>query len=731
MTDSPELDQLIQNYEFDNEQFLKCIERENQLIKNFTRDIELTNLSVKRLQESVSQIDEDTKRVHKQYTLNRDNCASLKKTTKLLADHEDSLQKKLEANNEKYSDEMKERYKLLEHYQSVWEDFEKKYKSLKPAQILEKEMKNLTLAEKFLSNIQDEKQHVTKNMKENKLLTTQEVKGFICSIARVKTDSTKLKEKIKTLKANISEMKQVYLQNAEEAKRQSSLTTSGVTNVSTSPTVNVTSTTTTITTAASSVTNIKTSLQQSQLITTSFPPSNSVRSAGTKFSSPKLITKEEAKRQSSLTTSGVTNVSTSPTVNVTSTTTTITTAASSVTNIKTSLQQSQLITTSFPPSNSVRSAGTKFSSPKLITKEQVTNYANAQLLQPLAKRVNTPKYEELADMSRTTKYLPVSFSGVKPSCSSKSLPKSPSIGPRQLWAVPATIKSPSQNIYPKSLTVPAKTLQMPGPMPTFSLSSSSMDKLKKVSVPITVATTPKLSSMADEEHFQIQAPSQQLATFCSSPSMKNLQKQKMTSPLQPTLENVQQTSTPNEIEETALSKSENININQDAFQESTFDFNEHQRMLKKLHLSPGMPTMSHRPMFLQSDENQKQKPEASKATADSNFFLQSFFDKQDQNAESFGTSMFSQSKEDNNTDGQGIFSGFSQLSATEVDAPVEFRFSNSNEDVAPNQNGGNFFSFGADSFTSSNDQDSRNNFSFDFSVSSSLESANNPPFSLF
>ncbi|CAI9730966.1 Hypothetical predicted protein [Octopus vulgaris] len=594
MTDSPELDQLIQNYEFDNEQFLKCIERENQLIKNFTRDIELTNLSVKRLQESVSQIDEDTKRVHKQYTLNRDNCASLKKTTKLLADHEDSLQKKLEANNEKYSDEMKERYKLLEHYQSVWEDFEKKYKSLKPAQILEKEMKNLTLAEKFLSNIQDEKQHVTKNMKENKLLTTQEVKGFICSIflitltnirARVKTDSTKLKEKIKTLKANISEMKQVYLQNAEEAKRQSSLTTSGVTNVSTSPTVNVTSTTTTITTAASSVTNIKTSLQQSQLITTSFPPSNSVRSAGTKFSSPKLI-----------------------------------------------------------------------------TKEQVTNYANAQLLQPLAKRVNAPKYEELADMSRTTKYLPVSFSGVKPSCSSKSLPKSPSIGPRQLWAVPATIKSPSQNIYPKSLTVPAKTLQMPGPMPTFSLSSSSMDKLKKVSVPITVATTPKLSSMADEEHFQIQAPSQQLVTFCSSPSMKNLQKQKMTSPLQPTLENVQQTSTPNEIEETALSKSENININQDAFQESTFDFNEHQRMLKKLHLSPGMPAMSHRPMFLQSDENQKQKPEASKATADSNFFLQSFFDKQDQNAESFGTSMFSQSKEDNNTDGQGIFSGFSQLS---------------------------------------------------------------------
>ncbi|XP_014773044.1 uncharacterized protein LOC106871211 isoform X2 [Octopus bimaculoides] len=652
MTDSPELDQLIQNYEFDNEQFLKCIERENQLIKNFTRDIELTNLSVKRLQESVSQIDEDTKRVHKQYTLNRDNCASLKKTSKLLADHEDSLHKKLEVNEDKYSDEMKERYKLLEHYQSVWENFEKKYKSLKPAQILEKEMKNLTLAEKFLSNVQEEKQHLTKNMKENKLLTTQEVKGFICSIARVKTDSNNLKEKIKTLKEDISEMKQMYLQSAEESKKKSSPTTSGVINVRTPPTINVTSTTT------------------------------------------------------------------------------ITTAASSPANIKPSLQQSQQMTTSLPPSNPVRSTGMKFSSPKLISKE-VTNHTNAQLLQPLIKRVNAPKYEELADISRTTKYLPLSFSGVKPLCPSKSLPKSPGIGPRQLWAVPATTKSPSQNIYPKSLTVPTKNLQLPGPMSTFSLSSSSMDKLKKVAVPITVATTPKLSPMSDEEHFQIQAPSQQLATFCSSLSMKNLQKQKMTSPLQPTLENVQQTSTSNEIEETALSKSENSNISQDAFQESTFDFNEHQRILKKFHSSPGMPTMSNRPMFLQSDESKKQIPEAAKATPDSNFFLQSFFDKQDQNAESLGVSMFSQSKESNNTDGQSIFSGFSQLSATEVDTPVEFRFSNSNEDVASNQNGGNFFSFSADSFSSSNDQDSRNNFSFDFSVSSSIESANNPPFSLF
>lgn len=59
-------------------------------------------------------------------------------------------------------------------------------------------------------------------------------------------------------------------------------------------------------------------------------------------------------------------------------------------------------------------------------------------------------------------------------------------------------------------------------------------------------------------------------------------------------------------EETALSKSENSNISQDTFQEITFDFNEHQKMLKKLHSSPGMPAMLNRPMFLQSDESKKQ-----------------------------------------------------------------------------------------------------------------------------
>ena len=43
-------------------------------ILDFSRDIEMTKLSIMKLQESISEMDESTKRIHKQYIMNRDNC---------------------------------------------------------------------------------------------------------------------------------------------------------------------------------------------------------------------------------------------------------------------------------------------------------------------------------------------------------------------------------------------------------------------------------------------------------------------------------------------------------------------------------------------------------------------------------------------------------------------------------------------------------------------------------
>ncbi|GAB1606094.1 hypothetical protein Ahia01_000891800 [Argonauta hians] len=281
MSDIPELDQLIQNYEFDNEQYLKCIQRENKLIKNFTRDIDLTNLSVRKLQESVSQVDEDTKRVHKQYTLNRDNISSLKKTSKFLADHDATLRKKLEAKTEKNNDEMNERYKLLAHYQSVWEDFEHKYKSCKPAQILEKEMKNLSLAERFLCNMQGEKEHIAKNLKDNKLMTTEEVKQFIVSLARVKNGSNQLKEKVKTLKENLNEMKQIFhkQQIQDELDKTTPQKPLGAGNVTKSPikTAGITTTTTSTAVAIPTPSIASTATNGQHNIPSSLPSRNIAR----------------------------------------------------------------------------------------------------------------------------------------------------------------------------------------------------------------------------------------------------------------------------------------------------------------------------------------------------------------------------------------------------------------------------------------------------------------------
>ncbi|CAE1165056.1 unnamed protein product [Acanthosepion pharaonis] len=167
--------------EYDNQQYIISIEKEIQLIKDFSRDIEMTKLSIIKLQESVSEMDESTKRVHKQYTMNRDNCISLKKTSTLLTQHFAALTKKLDTFISKYKEEKDENQKILDHYWNIWKDYDAKYQTLSFVQVLENKMKEFSITEAHLKDKKQEKQELITNfvnLQGSKLLNNQELQSI-------------------------------------------------------------------------------------------------------------------------------------------------------------------------------------------------------------------------------------------------------------------------------------------------------------------------------------------------------------------------------------------------------------------------------------------------------------------------------------------------------------------------------------------------------------------------
>ncbi|XP_062595906.1 uncharacterized protein LOC134257286, partial [Saccostrea cucullata] len=132
-----ELDKLIQSFEFENQQYVKLIEAENQQINALEKDLLDKKDTITRLQEQISNFDEETKRAHKQFTINRENVENLKKTAVVLKEHEEALQKKNVALFELGESESKERFQILEHYKNIWSDYEAKYKSFPLAKTLD------------------------------------------------------------------------------------------------------------------------------------------------------------------------------------------------------------------------------------------------------------------------------------------------------------------------------------------------------------------------------------------------------------------------------------------------------------------------------------------------------------------------------------------------------------------------------------------------------------------
>ncbi|ESO89092.1 hypothetical protein LOTGIDRAFT_229018 [Lottia gigantea] len=127
-TEASDLDKLLQSFEFDNKQYVKLIEKENQQIEAYMKETEVKQNNLMQLQLLISKLDDDTKRSHRQFTQNRENCESLRKTTVVLMEHEVALHKKLTSIYSTGENDRSERAGVLQHYRNIWEDYSATYK---------------------------------------------------------------------------------------------------------------------------------------------------------------------------------------------------------------------------------------------------------------------------------------------------------------------------------------------------------------------------------------------------------------------------------------------------------------------------------------------------------------------------------------------------------------------------------------------------------------------------
>ncbi|XP_061198346.1 uncharacterized protein LOC133206400 [Saccostrea echinata] len=214
-----ELDKLIQSFEFENQQYVKLIEAENQQIDALEKDLLDKKDTITRLQEQISSFDEETKRAHKQFTINRENVENLKKTAIVLKEHEEALQKKNVALLELGESESKERSQILEHYKNIWSDYEAKYKSFPLAKALDSLQAENRQLEEQLKQEEDECGKLRErlaNLSDSSYSDVGKFNSFAVTIAGIKLETKSvLKEYEKVV---------LHLSKSQEEKQRHQLT---------------------------------------------------------------------------------------------------------------------------------------------------------------------------------------------------------------------------------------------------------------------------------------------------------------------------------------------------------------------------------------------------------------------------------------------------------------------------------------------------------------------------
>ncbi|XP_063409236.1 homeotic protein female sterile-like [Mytilus trossulus] len=219
MSNAAELDNLIQSFEYENQQYIKLIEKESQHIEAIESDIHVRRGQADTLQHEIAQLDEDTKRAHKQFMHNRDNVENLKKTIPVLKDHEVALEKTLKSLIENGNQTRKEREAMLQHYRDVWKDYEAKYKSFPLAQELEAKKQKVRILQNELNETEERVRNLQKQIQDfnsNHDVDFKDMKKLIIKIAELKTGTSEVVRKIK----HAYEEKKVIDEEIKKAKEK-------------------------------------------------------------------------------------------------------------------------------------------------------------------------------------------------------------------------------------------------------------------------------------------------------------------------------------------------------------------------------------------------------------------------------------------------------------------------------------------------------------------------------
>ncbi|XP_071109505.1 uncharacterized protein [Haliotis cracherodii] len=187
-----DLDRLIQSCEFENKQYVKLIEKENQQIEAYEREIEAKQRESIKLEEAISQLDEDTKRAHKQFTLNRDNCESLRKTMVVLMEHEVALNRKLNCLIANGEDERLQHEGIVKHYEDIYADYMVKYKTFPLVRDLAEYQEQIAAKEQIVQGTQDKINTLKNQLDEaqgGSEVNFKNLNKFIIKLAEMKLDT--------------------------------------------------------------------------------------------------------------------------------------------------------------------------------------------------------------------------------------------------------------------------------------------------------------------------------------------------------------------------------------------------------------------------------------------------------------------------------------------------------------------------------------------------------------
>ncbi|PVD35341.1 hypothetical protein C0Q70_02301 [Pomacea canaliculata] len=192
-----DLDGLIHSLEFENHQYVKRIEKENQKILLLEEQEKEKNNEIARLLSLIAELDEDTKRNHKQLVHNKNTLESLKKSKQLLVAHEDALLQQLQSLQLENKEQQKRLDETLQMYKSIWADYDAKYKSQPLVQQLKEEETRLNESEALCSQSLRHKQLLQKQIQtaQNEL-DFKDWKRFCVKIAGRWLNTRKMAENI-------------------------------------------------------------------------------------------------------------------------------------------------------------------------------------------------------------------------------------------------------------------------------------------------------------------------------------------------------------------------------------------------------------------------------------------------------------------------------------------------------------------------------------------------------